>query len=101
MEISGQKVSFTDLWGLIVEYFLQQKVKEFMFECLLLFLFQVGALPTHVFRVKQTKYSPPLWAVLVQAVLWNKHSIFSKEFLIHMYQCYRKMQSLFGKTLLN
>ncbi|KAM9012982.1 cytosolic phospholipase A2 zeta isoform 3-T3 [Ara ararauna] len=25
MEISGRKVSFTDLWGLIVEYFLQQK----------------------------------------------------------------------------
>ena len=26
MESSGRKVSFTDLWGLIVEYFLQQKV---------------------------------------------------------------------------
>ncbi|XP_074723960.1 cytosolic phospholipase A2 zeta isoform X7 [Strix uralensis] len=25
MEISGRRVSFTDLWGLIVEYFLQQK----------------------------------------------------------------------------
>ncbi|XP_051476320.1 cytosolic phospholipase A2 zeta isoform X5 [Apus apus] len=25
MEISGRKVSFTDLWGLIVEYFLQKK----------------------------------------------------------------------------
>ncbi|XP_039924135.1 cytosolic phospholipase A2 zeta isoform X2 [Hirundo rustica] len=25
MEITGRKVSFTDLWGLIVEYFLQQK----------------------------------------------------------------------------
>lgn len=27
METTGRKVSFTDLWGLIVEYFLQQKVK--------------------------------------------------------------------------
>lgn len=38
MEISGWKVSFTDLWGLIVEYFLQQKVKEFTFGCVLLFV---------------------------------------------------------------
>lgn len=53
MEISGRKVSFTDLWGLIVEYFLQQKVREFMFGCVLLFGFQVGALPTHVLCVKK------------------------------------------------
>lgn len=33
MEITGQKVSFTDLWGLIVEYFLQQKVKENAWMC--------------------------------------------------------------------
>jgi len=48
MEISGRKVSFTDLWGLIVEYFLQQKVKEFAFGYVLLFVFQMGALPIHV-----------------------------------------------------
>lgn len=53
MEITGQKVSFTDLWGLIVEYFLQQKVKELMLECVLLFVFQVGTLLTCVFRVKK------------------------------------------------
>lgn len=53
MEISGRKVSFTDLWGLIVEYFLQQKVQEFIFGCVLLFVFQVGALPTHVLYVKK------------------------------------------------
>lgn len=53
METTGRKVSFTDLWGLIVEYFLQQKVKEFMFGCVLLFVFQVGTLPTHVFRVEK------------------------------------------------
>lgn len=51
MEIMGRKVSFTDLWGLIVEYFLQQEVKEFMFGCVLPFVFQVGTLLTHVFRV--------------------------------------------------
>ncbi|XP_042300911.1 cytosolic phospholipase A2 zeta [Sceloporus undulatus] len=28
MENAGRKVSFTDLWGLIVEYFLQQKVDQ-------------------------------------------------------------------------
>lgn len=50
MEITGRKVSFTDLWGLIVEYFLQQKVKILDVYCC---VFQVGTLPTHVFRVKK------------------------------------------------
>lgn len=53
MEMAGRKVSFTDLWGLIVEYFLQQEVKEFMFGWVLLFVFQVGTLLTHVFRDKK------------------------------------------------
>lgn len=48
MEITGRKASFTDLWGLIVEYFLQQEVKEFMFGCVLLFVFLVGTLLTHI-----------------------------------------------------
>lgn len=47
MESSGRKVSFTDLWGLIVEYFLQQKVKEFML------VFQLGPQHTHMLNVKK------------------------------------------------
>lgn len=35
MENAGRKVSFTDLWGLIVEYFLQQKVRLINLESLL------------------------------------------------------------------
>lgn len=30
MENAGRKVSFTDLWGLIVEYFLHQKVRNYI-----------------------------------------------------------------------
>lgn len=60
MEISGRNVSFTDLWGLIVEYFLQQKVKEFMFGCLLLFDFQVGALAHPCIVCHETNYSLPV-----------------------------------------
>lgn len=35
MENAGRKVSFTDLWGLIIEYFLQQKVRLINLESLL------------------------------------------------------------------
>lgn len=57
MEISGRNVSFTDLWGLIVEYFLQQKVKEFTFGCLLLFDFHVGALAHPCIVCHETNYT--------------------------------------------
>lgn len=66
MEISGRKVSFTDLWGLIVEYFLQQKVKEFTFGSVLLIVFQVGALPIHMFCVKK-----PITLYLCE-LFWNR-----------------------------
>lgn len=60
MEISGRKVSFTDLWGLIVEYFLQQKVKEFTFGSVLMIVFQVEALPHPHVVCQETNYSLPL-----------------------------------------
>lgn len=59
MESSGRKASFTDLWGLIVEYFLQQKVKEFVWMCTTACLL-VGTFADLYIKCQETRYSPAL-----------------------------------------
>lgn len=94
MEITGRKVSFTDLWGLIVEYFLQEKVKIHVWMC------TAVSFKWELYQPMYLESRNQILSTFVQAVLWNKHSIFfSKEFLIHTDQCYRKIQCLFGMTV--
>lgn len=77
MESSGRKVSFTDLWGLIVEYFLQQKVIELVWMCTTVCLL-LGTFADLYVECQEIRCSPALQADLEQAELQNKH----REFLL-------------------